>query len=476
MSNFIKLLNINQVLLICWIINFFLIGTFISPIDINNLNLGYLIDTRGNFVILSILINISILVFLTFNKKKFLRANILAFLFIIFSLLQTLSYYFFSNELTIGQYSSLFILTHIFFIISQSLIVTNIILINNNKIFQNIIKYSIATVVFILFFIIIKAGMPGQQMSLQITDVENLNININGFTRLILLVYLFVVVIFIEKKINFLSKIILLGIIILTNYYILILQSRMSILLFIVGTAIVIFFDKNNKINQKLLNLILIFGIPLLIFSFQFDIKKENISPLKNKKINLVEKNNLRNLNLCQVIDSLSTGRINKWIFLTKEIYENKSHIFLGLGGPQIDRLIFLKNYHNYQINLDNPCVVQKKIEGKDNPLDYENQGQDAANGAIYSIISAGILGLSIHLSIIFLLIFLLYKIFFKINKNYSYLKSEDIYFKYSLLVTISLILRSFLENGFMVWGIDQIFFLMCASYVINYYYYFKKI
>ena len=89
----------------------------------------------------------------------------------------------------------------------------------------------------------------------------------------------------------------------------------MSILLFIVGTAIVIFFDKNNKINQKLLNLILIFGIPLLIFSFQFDIKKENISPLKNKKINLVEKNNLRNLNLCQVIDNLSTGRINKWIF-----------------------------------------------------------------------------------------------------------------------------------------------------------------
>ena len=40
MSNFIKLLNINQVLLICWIINFFLIGTFISPIDINNLPLN----------------------------------------------------------------------------------------------------------------------------------------------------------------------------------------------------------------------------------------------------------------------------------------------------------------------------------------------------------------------------------------------------------------------------------------------------
>ena len=477
MTNFIKLLRINHVLFISWIINFFLIGTFVSPINIYNLlNLEYLIDIRGNLVIVSLLINISILVFLFFNQKKIIRANVLAFLFIIFSILQAVSYYFFSNELIIGEYSSFFILTHIFFIISQSLIMTNIILLNNNKIFQAIIKYSIVIIAFILLFIIIKAGILSQQMSFEITNVEMLHININGFTRLLLLVYLFILIIFIEKKINFLNKMILLVIIILINYYMIILQSRLSILLLIVGTSIAILFDKNNKIHKKLLNLILIFGIPLLINSFQSDIKKNNISPLQIEKINLIEKNNSRNLSLCQVIDNLSTGRINKWIFLTKKIYENKSYILLGAGGPQIERLIFLENYNNYVTNSDNSCVGQRKIEGDNNPLDYQQQGQDAANGAVYSIISAGIMGLSIYLFMILLLIFLLYKIFFKINKNYSYLKSDDIYFKYSLLVTISLILRSFLENGFMVWGIDQIFFIMCASYVINYYYYIKKI
>ena len=180
-------------------------------------------------------------------------------------------------------------------------------------------------------------------------------------------------------------------------------------------------------------------------------------------------------LSLFLLLDNFSTGRINKWIFLTQEIYKNKSHIFLGAGGPQTDRLIFLESYHNYQENLNNAGYKQKPVEGSSDPQDYEDQGQEAANAAIYSLVSAGILGLSIYLSIIFLLIFLLYKIFFKINKNYSYHRSEDIYFKYSLLVTILLILRSFLENGFMVWGIDHLFFLMCASYVCNYYYSNKK-
>ena len=198
--------------------------------------------------------------------------------------------------------------------------------------------------------------------------------------------------------------------------------------------------------------------------------------PLKNEKINLIEKNKLSNKSFFLLLDNFSTGRINKWIFLTQEIYKNKSHIFFGAGGPQIDRLIFLENFSNYQMNLNNAGYNQQKVEGSSDPQDYEEQGQEAANAALYSLVSAGILGLSIYLSVIFLLIFLIYKIFFEINKNYSYLRSEDIYFKYSLLVTILLILRSFLENGFMVWGIDHLFFLMCASYVCNYYYSNKKI
>ena len=106
---------------------------------------------------------------------------------------------------------------------------------------------------------------------------------------------------------------------------------------------------------------------------------------------------------------------------------------------------------------------------------DFFVQGQDVANGALYSFASAGILGLIIYFSIIFLLIFLLYKILVNFDKNYSYIKSSDIYFKYSSLVSLILILRSFLENGFMVWGIDQLFFILCASYVCNYYYFFKQ-
>jgi hypothetical protein len=474
MLNFVKLLNLNQILFISWIINLFLIGKFITPINVHNLlNIKYLIDIRGNLVILNILVNALILIFLTIYRKKKTPANVLAILFLIFSLAQSISYNYYLEEIyKRTNFNPIFILTHIFFIISPSLIIINILLINNSKLFQNIIKFSIGSIGFIIFFVIIRVEILRPQMSFQVINFESININYNGFSRLILLVYFFILIIFIEKKLNFLNKIILLVTVISINYFLITIQSRTAIILCVTGSTIAIFLERNRKLYKKLLNLILIFAIPLLIYSFKYNIKKNRIYNLQGERLNLTEQNSQTKDNTLKdnTLDAISTGRINKWIFITKELYNNKSYILFGRGGPQIDRLIFAENFHNYQINTKN----YQSSEIKNFLMIKDYQGQDVANGALYSILSAGILGLFIYLFIIFLIIFLLYKILVNIDKNYSYFKSKDIYFKYSSLVAIILILRSFLENGFMVWGVDQLFFILCASYVCNYYYSFK--
>ena len=476
MLNVIKLLKINQILFISWIINFFLIGKFISPINIDNLlNIKYLIDIRGNLVIFSIAINTFILLFLIFCQKKITAANFLGLLFLIFSIIQTISYIYSLEEYNKKiNYNLFFFLTHIFFTIAPTLIVINILLINNNKLFQNIIKFSIATISLFIFLIIIKSENIRPNMSVPIFNFELININVNGFSRLILMVYFVILIIFIEKKINSISKIILLAAIILINYFFLILQSRSTILLCVVGSIIAIMLEKNKKIYKKIVTLVFIFGIPILTYSLNNNLKQNRIYYLQGEKyslkiINDEKREQQYKKNIFEEADVISTGRINKWIFITEEIYSNVSYILLGRGGPQVDRLIFAEKFTVFQ---------EKKPFLNDNSSykkDFFVQGQDVANGALYSFASAGILGLIIYFSIIFLLIFLLYKILVNFDKNYSYIKSSDIYFKYSSLVSLILILRSFLENGFMVWGIDQLFFILCASYVCNYYYFFKQ-
>lgn len=495
MSNFIKLYPLNSFLLISWIINFISIGKFLTKIKLSNLfDIDHLIDARGNLVVINIIINIFILIFLLSKEKKISLSIVPGLLFFIFCILQSISYFFFLEEFHKKNYNLFFFLSHIFFIISPILTIINLLLINNQKLFRIIILCSIIIVLLYISFITISVENIKPQMFVKIFFREFITINFNGFSRLILLIYFFLLIIFLQNK-STTKKIFFYLSITFINFVIIYTQSRTAFILSFLCSAIIIFFEKNNKTFQKLVIFISIFIIPIFLYLIYFNPKENRLYKLQGEKNNLINqdvnfninnqntssnKNEKKNeieeqfdkLSLERKIDIFSTGRLNKWFFAINEIYSNKIEILFGMGGPQSDRLLFMEKFYSYQVkeNLNNQIKTAKNLEQPKNNSTTQ-QGQDIANGALYSLITAGVLGFLIYLFIILFFIVLIFKILLRTSASYSYYNSKDIYYKYSSIVLIFLILRSVIENGFMVWGIDNIFFLMCSGYICKYYF-----
>ena len=160
-----------------------------------------------------------------------------------------------------------------------------------------------------------------------------------------------------------------------------------------------------------------------LIYGFT-DPRKENFS----KENNLNEtKDNFDKLN------KISTGRLEKWIFVITHIINSKMKNILIGNGPEFDREIIRAT------------------------------GNDVANGLIYLLLCGGLLALFSF--------FIIIKKYLKIVfKTYSYKKnlSKDVFFCFSIICIISLSLRSLVENSFFVYGVDFLLISSCFFYVVK--------
>ena len=214
--------------------------------------------------------------------------------------------------------------------------------------------------------------------------------------------------------------------------FILLFQSRTTIVLLITFILMNYIYEKNFSIRETLKYLItyilmpLIFLYSLLIFKQVIHDKNILNSFFKqsiNKSISQVTDNFQRPIDP----ETYSSGRFNDW----KEILSKIDKSIVYGYGAQGDR--FLIN-------------------------------QTASNGIIYSISSSGILG---TISFIFFSIFSIWIVSKKLFENY---KLRISIVNYSSIIVILILLRSLLESSYAVFSIDLIVIYTFANYLNKFY------
>lgn len=236
---------------------------------------------------------------------------------------------------------------------------------------------------------------------------------------------------FFEKK-NFLKV----AIYILISTFILLFQSRTTIVLLLTFILVNYIYEKNFSTKDTLKYLITYILMPIIflysVLIFKHVIHNKNYD--KNYNKNIVKKADNQNLsesffeiqdNFQRPIDpkTFSSGRLNDWKKILSKIDES---IIYGYGA-QGDR--FLIN-------------------------------QTASNGIIYSISSSGVSGT------ISFIIFSILSISIVLRKFFDTINSKISVINYSSIIILLVLLRSFLESSYAVFGIDFIVIYTFLNYL----------
>lgn len=423
---------------------FIFLGIFTHPINFFDFNLN--LNTYLNITIYIILIFQVFLFkknFKNINLKNFKLNLVLQFIFF-FQLVGSFNLFISKNELyqNIGMYS-----IH-YFICALVLIISII----NNSCVEKKIQINNFIYIFIFFFLItISIIILTNQFNyglfqLKLLGIE-LAINSNGFGRLtlILAAVFWSFFNFNHKKIY---KIIFFLLTFYFTFLTLILEGRLNfILLFFSLFLISILYKKCNTFFF----LLLIFSTSILAHNVKVKVELDRL-----KINNLYQQEQYTKFNSLRVfqaikagepysdcakcpeitklknnktwikqIENISNGRLFKWINI---IYLNDMR-FWG-GGSQYDRYLLSNKF----IKINNGDI-----------------NNDASGGIAYLFASAGVWGLLFYLTFVFIFLkkmFLNFK-----NKNFH----NNLLLTISSTLIITLILRSFLENSFTIYGIDFI-------------------
>jgi len=264
--------------------------------------------------------------------------------------------------------------------------------------------------------------------------------NQNGVSRILSILSIFIsCYYFIKKKGAYLLLII--------NFLIINTESRQGITLIIVQLLIIIFCYHKSELIKKFLQysfllIIIPLGLSLFLknnlqknrlFMFQGDLN--NIAILKdNPRMHLEKDNPQMHLDMTK-FNLFTTGRLEKWDTASTHIINSKIKNILFGNGPEFDR------------------KIETPSGGKG----------DVANGILYTFLCGGLLGL--------LFFFILIKKILKIILYAFYNKQKlntDVYFCFSVCCIISLTLRSLIENGFHVYGVDFLLITSSIFYLIK--------
>ena len=272
---------------------------------------------------------------------------------------------------------------------------------------------------------------------------------VTGISRMFVIIFFLIFIVTIrEYKINK-KKIILLPTIII-NLIVYILQSRGSFLGVIVIYALYIIFYK-EKILKKIVFFFVTLLAPIILYESAYYYNSNNksftVSEIATKKPDsrLLPEYFLEGKKFLYY--SSSSGRKNIWKVSFKIIKEKK--IILGYG-TQADRLLLSE----YNLLLRDKGEVVSIYQNGDVIIIFDN---NASNALIYSYLSGGVFGIFLILIIYYIVIKEIYGIIF-IKKN---IFSKDVTITFSHITLIYLTIRSIYENGFAVFGIDFIFFIL---------------
>jgi hypothetical protein len=284
-----------------------------------------------------------------------------------------------------------------------------------------------------------------------LTDPSNSFFNhsvprITGVSRLLLFFYIILncFTFFILKKGGYIKITLLYTLIIFSGSLIWSFQSRTILLTkLIIDILLILFLEK--KIKIKILIFLILTFLPIILHNsiiliknkesrvsfinelvmIQSIIAKQNNSDIKLENNLIVKKN--------RIFNEGASGRSEIWSAIIKK---SKESPFFGYGS-QADR---------WYINRSAPF--------------YNN----ASSALFYSLISGGITGVLIYLSIFFKTLKLVFITF--LRKKF-FLKDNNLLTISSFFILAALLVRSLVENSFMLFSIDNIFFLTCY-YILN--------
>lgn len=244
-------------------------------------------------------------------------------------------------------------------------------------------------------------------------------------------IFIFIYLIFLKKKNNFL----LYFISIIYTSLIWLLDSRGSILIFFTTIILIIYLTKIISFKKKIFLLFYLFLLPIIFVEIFLILgAKFKADTLMIKANTLMIENTKSRL----FTDHKSSGRIEIWKESLKVFEKDKLFGY----GPQGDRFLLYKS------------------EIKDDFF------TNSSNALIYSLLSGGYFGISVMLLIYLNIIF---KIYICLKK----IKILDNFNKITLILSIYYIIffliRSLFENSFSLFGIDFMMFILSATYIENY-------
>ena len=427
--NFFSQLNISSyklcknniiilIILLSWAHQWLSIGSFIN-VDYEDLSLKSILGYRNQSLFI---FSINLIIFF-FNKEKNIKNNIFFYFLLI-----PISYLLGFVNLFIDNHSGtdIYFLWHLTFILQM---INTLLILNNFSKIDEVNESLFIKINLLLIFIYTAIVFITFDFSLKVE--YNLNFfnfktstNINGICRMLSIINIFITCSYFIKKKN----ITLLILVFIINFLIISSESRQGLVLISVQLLLIIFYcsRKQNIIKTMFKYLILLIIIPIcLSFVYKNNTTNNRLFLLQGelKHKNLTEKN----------FNIISTGRFDKWILVSRHIIDSKIKNILFGNGPEFDRKI---------INA---------------------RGNDVSNGLIYLLLCGGIFGLFSF----FIIIKKYLKIILKTLYNGKYLY-RDVYFCFSICCIISLGLRSLVENGFLVYGVDFLLITSSFFYVIK--------
>ena len=292
----------------------------------------------------------------------------------------------------------------------------------------------------------------------------------SGLSRMGLVIFIFFNSFYfanVHKKL-FCFSILIINIIVISIF--LLLQSRGVILSFVLIFILINFIYKFNGIKHRCAYFLLIVIIPIILSTIYQNTKnygkKEITIKLELRENVFGAKNTSEDFN--NKLISFSNNRMIAWDFLLQVFFygninhnmkkkvksqgydvssfkfKNKKNLLTGYG-PQADRHFMYNNTNSSESNI---------IMG---PFGYH-----ASNGYIYSLISSGIIGFLVFITLNFIIFFKIVKIIFK--HQIQYLNTKP-YLTASILCIIFLHIRLLYENSFAIYGVDL--FILLSSYLI---------
>ena len=285
-----------------------------------------------------------------------------------------------------------------------------------------------------------------------LTDPSNIFFNhsvprITGVSRLLLFFYIILTcyTFFILKKKNYTKVALLYLFIIFTGSLIWSFQSRTTLLTKIIIDILLIYFLQ-IKIKNKIIIFLILTFFPIILHNSIILLKNKESRDLFLGEVNLINKkifsknNNDINLNNNLIIrknrifQENTSGRTEIWKIIIKK---SKDSFFFG-HGSQADRW-YINRHDSF----------------------YNN----ASSAFFYALICGGVSGVLIYILIFYKSLKLAFYIFLK---NKFFFKKNNLLTISSFFILIALLLRSLVENSFMLFSVDNIFFLTCYYILIK--------